>query len=29
MGYGTGKNKKQAEQNAARDALVKSGAISE
>ncbi|MFT4444659.1 MULTISPECIES: ribonuclease III [unclassified Parvimonas] len=29
MGYGTGKNKKQAEQQAARDALIKSGAISE
>ena len=28
-GYGTGKNKKQAEQQAARDALIKSGAISE
>ena len=28
-GYGTGKNKKQAEQHAARDALIKSGAISE
>lgn len=29
MGYGTGKNKKQAEQQAARDALIKSGVISE
>ena len=28
-GYGTGKNKKQAEQQAARDALLKAGAISE
>jgi len=27
--YGTGKNKKQAEQQAARDALLKAGAISE